>query len=70
MIIIIAAASRIERRLRRCVAPVPPTPFQLPPAPFSLLSSQVLLSKDALLPSVIHDTEFVAQQARLDNNYT
>ena len=58
------AASRIEKRVCRCVAPVSPSAFQLPPAPFSLLNSEVLLSKDALLPSIISDTDFIAQQAR------
>ena len=59
-----SAAARIQKRLHRQVTQIPPSSFQLPPAPFSLVSSEILLSKDALLPSVINDAQFIAQQAR------
>ena len=58
------AAARIQKRLSRRTEPVPPPPFHLPSPPFSLLSMEVFLSKDALLPTIMTDIGFIAQQGR------
>ena len=59
-----AAVTRIQKRLRKTVATVPPPPFVYCHAPFSLLSQDVLLSRDALLAVLRADVQFISDQAK------